>query len=396
MRRLSFLPQSVLDENRSTIAICRPGDLIIAKGGNSLAKVALLTSDFPCYSVCRDVIVLRTNLLTGINRFYLWMFLHSAIGQRLLWRTASQTGQPHLTLDAIRQMDIPLLSDVFQGKFEQLYKDSQQLKAESNSRYNEALTLLLFELRQSNFQSNHQLAFIKNYSDIQQVNRIDAEYFQPKYTAITKAIKSYSGGWDKLDNLFSINKCVEVGSGEYLENGVPFVRVSNLSPFEITEGKYISKKLYAEIEQHQPKKGEILFSKDASPGIAYYINEQPIKMIPSGGILRLKAKKQNANNEYLTLVLNSVFVKEQINRDVGGSVILHWRPDQVKEILIPFVDDVTQLDIQRKVIESFNLRKQSKHMLESAWKTMGIAIEEDEQTAIEWLEAEVEKNKHAY
>ena len=44
-------------------------------------------------------------------------------------------------------------------------------------------------------------------------------------------------------------------------------------------------------------------------------------MIPSSGILRLRRKDNRVNDEYLTLVLNSMLVKEQVNRDVGGSAI---------------------------------------------------------------------------
>jgi len=190
-----------------------------------------------------------------------------------------------------------------------------------------------------------------------------------------------------------VKKCVEVGSGEYLDKGIPFVRVSDLSPFEITEEKYISEKLYAEIKQHQPKKGEILFSKDATPGIAYYLHEQPKKMITSGGILRLKSKTDKINDEYLTLVLNSILTKEQVNRDVGGSVILHWRPDQVKGTVIPIMPEGKQTQIQQKVTKSFKLRKQSKHLLECAKRAVEMAIEQNEKTAIKWLKRQIESDE---
>ena len=232
----------------------------------------------------------------------------------------------------------------------------------------------------------HTLSIVKNYSETHHAGRFDAEYFQPKYDKIVEAIISYKGGWDTLGKLVSVKKCVEVGSEEYLDEGIPFVRVSNLSPFEITEGKYISEKLYSELTQHQPKQGEILFSKDATPGIAYYLNEKPPKMIPSGGILRLKLKDNQVNEDYLTLVLNSMITKEQINRDVGGSVILHWRPNQVKQALIPVADKKIQNQIQQKIAESFNLRKQSKHLLECAKKAVEMAIEKNEQAAIKWIE----------
>ena len=130
-------------------------------------------------------------------------------------------------------------------------------------------------------------------------------------------------------------------------------------------------------------------SKDATPGIAHYLSDEPMKMIPSGGILRLKSETDKTNNEYLSLVLNSLLVKEQINRDVGGSVILHWRPDQVKETIIPLMPEEKQTQIQQKVTESFALRKQSKHLLECSKRAVEIAIEQDEQTAINWLSEQV-------
>ena len=117
-------------------------------------------------------------------------------------------------------------------------------------------------------------------------------------------------------------------------------------------------------------------------------------MIPSGGILRLKIrtdKTDKVNNEYLTLALNSKLTKEQVSRDVGGSVILHWRPDQVKGTLIPILSEDKQTQIQQKVIESFNLRKQSKHLLEFSKRAVEMAIEQDEKTAINWLENETKE-----
>lgn len=404
-KETAFLPQEILGENESTIATCKPNDLVIAKGGNSLAKVALLTDEYPQYSICRDVIALRTQNLRKLNRYYLWIFLHSSAGQQLLLRTASQTGQPHLTVESLCQLEVPVFSSVFQGRFESLYAKSQELKSSSAMLYEQAQSILLSELSLSSWQLKHQLCFVRNYSDTERAERVDAEYYQPKYDKIVAAIKNYPGGWNTLGNLVDIKKCVEVGSEEYLDQGIPFVRVSNLSPFEVTEEKYISESLYSELAQedsetkslsklirfresksHQPMQGEILFSKDATPGIAYYLRDEPPKMIPSGGILRLLRKNRQVNDDYLTLALNSILVKEQVSRDCGGSVILHWRPDQVKETLIPILSESRQAKIQVKVTESFSLHKQSKHLLECAKRAVEVAIEKGEKAAIKWLD----------
>ena len=368
------LPQFHIQEN----------DLLITVVG-TLGKVAIATQkDTKSIFSCKSTII-RTQ---KINPFYLLTYLNSDTGTLFSLRGKRGAIQEGLNLNDLKEIQIFIPSEEFQQIIEKTVKKSFLSLEESKSAYQETQALLLSELGLANWQPKHQLTFVKNYSDTEEAERIDADYFQPKYEEIVKAIKSYSGGWDTLENLMTIKKCVEVGSGEYLNEGIPFVRVSNLNPFEITEEKYISEALYAEVMQHQPKQGEILLSKDATPGIAYYLREQPKKMIPSGGILRLKNKTDRINSEYLTVVLNSILAKEQANRDVGGSLILHWRPDQVKATVIPILPEEKQIQIQQKAVESFNLRKQSKHLLECAKRAVEIAIEEDEQTALDWLENE--------
>jgi type I restriction enzyme, S subunit len=320
---------------------------------------------------------------------YLYAFLISKFGQHQILRSVRGGGQTGLILPDMRKLRITRFKSDFEKAIAGVVLSGHQKIIESKQVFTDTQTLLLSELGLLKWQPKHRLTFVKNYSDAQEGGRIDAEYFQPKYQEIIKAIKSYSGGWDTLGNLASLKKCVEVGSEEYLDEGIPFVRVSNLSPFEISEEKYISDNRYSELSQHQPKQGEILFSKDATPGIAHYLGEEPKKMIPSGGILRLKRKDGRVNDEYLTLVLNSVLTKEQVNRDVGGSVILHWRPDQVKATVIPILPENLQTQIQQKITESLNLRKQSKHLLECAKQAVEIAIEQDEAAAIEWLKQQL-------
>jgi restriction endonuclease S subunit len=359
--------------------------------GNTIGVASIVTDDIGSCNISENNIGIRMPKdMKTQQKSFLVTYLNSITGQNQILRAISGNAQPKLNVADIEEVKVPHVSDRLMGLTHQTFELSTRLIHKSKNKYNQSQTILLSELCLINWQPKHQLTFIKNYSNTKQAERIDAEYFQPKYEEIIKAIKNYAGGWNTLGNLVIVKKCVEVGSGEYLDEGIPFVRVSNLSPFEITEEKYISEKLYAEIKQHQPKKGEILFSKDATPGIAYYLHEQPKKMIPSGGILRLKSKTDKINNEYLTLVLNSILTKEQVNRDVGGSVILHWRPDQVKSTIIPVLSEEKQAKIQQKVTESFNLRKQSKNLLECSKRAVEMAIEQDEQTAIKWLEKQIE------
>ena len=358
-------------------------NILIMRSGANVGQCAIYLENNNSISMSDTLIIQSGNL----NPFLLTVFLNTEHGKALIERGKYGSAQPHIAPPFLYQIPMPVWDDL-PPVIEKTYLRSKELTELSKTRYLEAQDLLLEELGLKDWQPEHELTFFKNFSDTEGAERIDAEYFQPKYDKIVNAIKNYEGqdNWDTLENLVTLKKCVEVGSKEYLESGIPFVRVSNLSPFEITQEKYISEELYAEIKEHQPQKGEILFSKDATPGIAYHLRENPEKMIPAGGILRLKSKTDKIGNEYLTLVLNSILTQEQVNRDVAGSVILHWRPDQVSGTVIPILHQEKQAKIAQKVHEAFNLRKRAKNLLEHAKRAVEIAIEQNEQTAIDWLE----------
>ena len=117
-------------------------------------------------------------------------------------------------------------------------------------------------------------------------------------------------------------------------------------------------------KDYQPKLGEILLTKDASPGVAYVVKES-IEGIVSGGVLRVKIK-EDIEPEYLALVINSIVGQLQVERDAGGSIIMHWKPDQVKEMQIPILSKPIQQKIAELVRKSHEARKKAKELLEEA------------------------------
>ena len=374
----------------STKKVAQEGDFLISRLRSYLQEMGIVEKRPKDQLFSTEFLVFRqkTNKISSSTLFALCM---TETVQTILKFGQYGTEHPRFYDFLLANLPFPCCLLKIDSFIHEIVQKALQLRKLSREIYQQTQTILLSELNLSGWQPKRQLTFVKNYSDIEQAKRIDAEYYQPKYGKVINAIHNYSSDYDMLGNLVTIKKCIEVGSSEYLDKGIPFVRVSNINPFELAEEKYISGNLYTKIKQHQPEQGEILFSKDATPGIAYHIREEPKKMIPSGGILRLRLTDERVNGDYLTLVLNSLPTQEQINRDVGGSVILHWRPDQVKEIVIPILPKEKQAQIEKKIAESFSIRKQSKHLLECAKRAVEIAIEQDEQTAIKWLKSETEK-----
>ena len=297
-----------------------------------------------------------------------------------------------MNLGLIQAIKVPLLSADFQSLTKKVALAGIKCDRERRKLYSTAEQMLISELGIQNWKPQYKLSFIKNFSDTQSAGRIDAEYFQPVFDEIVRAVKS-AKSYTYLGDLVSIKKCAEPGSEAYQDSGVPFVRVSNLSKFGINNDnqQFISESLYESLKMNQPMKGEILLSKDATPGIAYYLSDVPGKIIPSSGILRLTVKDAGKTiPEYLTLVINSLIVQKQIERDVGGSVINHWLVDQVKNTIIPVLDKPVQKEISDRIAKSFLMHHQSRTLLEIAKHGVEIAIETGEEEAQNWINREVE------
>ncbi|MGC9061144.1 MAG: restriction endonuclease subunit S, partial [Thermoplasmata archaeon] len=130
--------------------------------------------------------------------------------------------------------------------------------------------------------------------------------------------------------------------------------------------------------------GDFLLTKDATSGIAYVVKEQ-IEGIISSGILKLQINESEINKEYLALCINSLIGKMQVERDGGGSVILHWKPEQVKRLKIPILPLSTQQKIASLVQQSHEARKKAKELLEIAKKAVEIAIEKNEKEALDYI-----------
>ena len=181
-----------------------------------------------------------------------------------------------------------------------------------------------------------------------------------------------------MGKLVTLKKGFEPGSEKYQEEGKLFIRVSSLSKngIENKDQKYLSDELYQKLKpDYEPEVGEILLTKDATPGIAYVVKEL-VEGIISGGILRLKLKG-DIEPEYLALCINSMIGRMQAERDVGGSVILHWKPEQIKNILVPVLPKSTQQKIAELVQKSHEARRKSKELLEEAKRKVEEMIEKE-------------------
>jgi len=363
-------------------------DIIMARKGK-IGGATIIMPDEVGFNCNENVIKLDINDKEKLNPFYFVSFFNSKFGLQQIERLSTGNVQPWVSIYQIRKLVIPILNDKFQLKIEELVKLAHQKQEDSKNRYKQSEQLLLKELDLLDFKPSKENIAIKSFSEsFGDSGRLDSEYYQPKYNQILKSITKIN--YDRLNNLVNINKSVEPGSNAYQDNGIPFIRVSNLTKFGLSEPDiHLSKNLFDKeiLETLQPKKNTILLSKDGTVGIAYNIKKDT-NIITSGAILHLTIKDDRVLPEYLTIVLNSLVVKMQSQRDAGGSIIKHWKPSEIGKVLIPIIDKKIQTQIEEKIKESFKLKEESKQLLELAKRAVEIAIEEGEEVAINLIKKE--------
>ncbi len=358
------------------------GEILINKIG-SPGRVYIMPKLNMPVSLGMNLFMLSIAKESNFNEKYIWTFLNTELGQNIIQRKVNGTVPLTIDKEAIRTLYIPIVSLDFQNKIENLINKSELLLANSKQLYNKGENELLNSIGLISWQPTEKNTTEKSFKNSFGVSgRLDAEYYQPKYDEVLAVIKNTK--FDKLGNIVSIKKSIEPGSEAYQTEGIPFIRVSDVSKFGLSEPEIHLDSKEFNIEGLKPKKDTILLSKDGSVGIAYKI-EKDLNIITSGALLHLTVKNKETLPDYLTLVLNSKLTQMQAERDAGGSIIQHWRPDQIQEVLIPILPIDKQKELSKQIQLSFKQREESIKILEIAKKTVELSIETNEEVAIKWL-----------
>ncbi len=368
---------------KNDILICRTNG-----NPNLVGKSALVAKDYP-YVYESHLFKVRPKQQI-ISSALLVVFLNSKFGRLEINRLSMSGNQANFSLAKFLEIRIPQFKDINKTVEEVVFLAFNQLE-KSKIIYALAETLLLETLGLTNFTPSTEAVNIKSFKDsFSTTGRLDAEYYQPKYEQMVAYIAAKPH--DKLSALVNIQKSIEPGSDAYSEDaqGLPFLRVADYSKQGITApqvglGEKFVKENAEKLNALKPKQDTILFSKDGSVGEAYCLREDA-SFITSGAILHLTVKdKTQVLPDYLTLVLNSLLVRQQAERDAGGSIILHWRKEEIENVLVPVIDMPTQQKIAAQIQTSFKLKAESERLLEVAKRAVEIAIEQDEAAGMNYI-----------
>jgi len=301
-----------------------------------IGRAAIFLDYYPQSVTNQNIAIIKTdeNLL---NPFYLTIFLNSKYGKEQLWMLSRQTEQFNVSCRGVEELLIPLFDADFQQEIETLVKNSFELIKKTKSLYSQAEKLLLEKLGLEGFQEKYELSYTANLSKVFGVHRIDAEYFQTTYDRFMGCLKEHS-------------------------------KIAKLKEFILGFQKRKT--------PYEPKVGDFLLTKDVMPGTAYVVKES-VEGIAAGSILILKIDEDKINKEYLALCINSIIGNLQIGREGEGSVITHWRPEQIENLQVPILYRKVQEEISSLIKQSHETKQRARELWEEAKRKVEKAIENE-------------------
>ena len=306
--------------------------------------------------------------------FFVFIFLQTKYGLKQTRRIARPTGQYNINNIELGSYKVPSVSDTFQSKIESIVKSAHAKLEESKSLYSQAEDLLLGELGLKDWQPKNTLHTTKKFSDFAQSGRLDAEYYQPKYDEIEKAIKSYKGGYDIVSNLFNQNLDV----CDYKKTEYNYVEIGDVN---VGDGSVSFNKVdTSELPDNAKRvlhKNDILISK-VRPyrGAVAIIDFEQEDLIGSGAFTVLQ-EKSSYKKETLQILFRTAVYKDWLLKWNVGSSYPVIKDEDILNLPIPILPEQIQKKIASLIQQSFEYKAQSKQLLEDAKRMVETEIEKN-------------------
>jgi restriction endonuclease S subunit len=200
-------------------------------------------------------------------------------------------------------------------------------------------------------------------------------------------LESYSGGVTTIDALAGqIANGAEVR--EYLEEGVAYLRVGDLKNLTIDASSVVRiDPASAEkgLEKIDLQTGDVLVSRSGSLAVTAVVEPEWADALISSHLIRLRIIDRRIDPYYLALFLGALPGKMQIQQRSNGGVQPEINQPALKSILVPIPPQCVQQEIRRLILSARELRDLSNNLLDVARRAVEIAIEQDEEAAIDYI-----------
>lgn len=115
------------------------------------------------------------------------------------------------------------------------------------------------------------------------------------------------------------------------------------------------------------------------------VTEEYNNALCSTGFYVINSKQ--INSETLLVLFKSEPMQNILKQNCSGTILTAINKTEFQNIPIPLIKKDVQKEIKDKISESFRLKKESEQLLETAKRAVEIAIEQDENAALQFIES---------
>lgn len=357
-------------------------DVILSTRG-SVGYAALVTKDVLPANIDQDVARIKLNANVEILPCYLLVYLNSYFGQNWIRKNSTGMVQQGLSLMKVRKIPIPVLSKNFQTQIKNMVQLAHQKLIDLKKLYKEAEHLLLEELELTYYKSEHKLTFESTSKKVYEACRFDAEYFQPKYEEIIEHIENYHNGFDSVNNIIEFNN-INYKSDENKE--YRYIALSDISSKGYIESydEKLGKELPSRARRMVKTDDVIISSIEGSLSSCAIVEKEHNNYLCSTGFYVMRSEVFTP--EVLLVLFKTDITQSLLKRGSNGTILAAITKDEIEQLKLPLIDSKIQTKITEKIQKNTQLRKESKHLLELAKKSVEIAIENGEDEAINLID----------
>ncbi len=354
-------------------------DILVSVVG-TLGNAALITQkDLPAIFSCKST-VLRTKT---INPIYLLAYINCKYGRQLLLRKERGAIQKGFNLGDLETLEIFTPTNNFQKQIESVFRTSLAQTEKSKENYHQAEQLLLQEIDLEDFEPSREPVNVKSFKEsFGSSGRLDAEYYQKKYEDYAKLVYSYKS------NYANLNIACDLKDKNYTPGGnkqYKYVELSNIDKTGNITG------CTEETGQNLPSRARrlinsndvIISSIKGSLDSCALVTEEYNNAICSTGFYVISSTQ--INPETLLVLFKSELMQNILKQSCSGTILTAINKNEFLNIPVPLINNDCQLQIKELVKKSFSLKKQSEHLLEVAKRAVEMAIEENEEVALDWI-----------
>ena len=347
----------------------KPNSLLLSRSG-TIGKCAI-SSRTTIGKVYSDDVI-RVFFRLDCDLGYVYAYFCTPIGQQMLQTNNYGAVVQHIEPEHLKNIIIPNAPDPIKRKIHNLVIESYDLRDKSNELIDEAEQILYEELQLPPIEQLKPTFFdkdadLRNYTTkLSELNlRLDCSYHTPETTSILDVIRKNAKEVRKIGDKEISKEIILAGRFKrtYVDNknGIPFFGGKQLLELNPSNMKYLSVDQHAKriVKELQLKENMIAVTCSGTIGKVNIVPKHWKNWALNQHVMRIVPATDDIAG-YIYCWLNTDYAYRLIVRNTYGSVVDEIDDQQLAQVVIPLLKNVTkQKEINDKVLRANKLRYQA-------------------------------------